>query len=401
MQKQFRLPEIWLLVLIVGLPQLSETIYTPSLPSIARTFSITNALAEYTLTIYLLGFALGTLFWGTISDHYGRKPCLLIGLTIYAFGCIGCYLSKSIEIFMISRFIQASGGSVGSILGQAICRDSFKGNSRGKVYSIIGSALAFSPAIGPVIGGLITQYSNWQQIFIYLIVLGSITTILSYIRLPETHPHKNRTKTSIIKLLSVMSRDIKVIGFGIIIAGLNGIIFSYYAEGAFYLIDILGLTPFGYGLSFVGIAAAGALGGYISKKMHDYNIDSFSILSKGITIVLFGSSVFFILIYKWYSLNMPNIAGIIITLASMVVIMIGIGMGIPNAISLALVSYKKGIGTASSLFGLFYYILISLFTLGMGILHNHTLIPMPIYFLGISLLLTIQKIILKKYYKLV
>ncbi|MBX9977600.1 MAG: MFS transporter, partial [Alphaproteobacteria bacterium] len=107
-------PAIWLIILIVGLPQFSETVYTPSLPDIARALRTSDTMVEYTLTIYLFAFALGTLLWGRISDQYGRKLPLLLGLGLYCVGCIGCTLAPSIDILLLSRFIQAFGGSTGS-----------------------------------------------------------------------------------------------------------------------------------------------------------------------------------------------------------------------------------------------------------------------------------------------
>ncbi len=88
-------PALWLIVLIVGLPQLSETVYTPSLPDIAHALRTSEAMVEYTLTIYLFGFALGTLFWGRVSDKLGRKPCTIAGLLIFIVGC-GGVLSQSL-----------------------------------------------------------------------------------------------------------------------------------------------------------------------------------------------------------------------------------------------------------------------------------------------------------------
>ena len=85
------LPAIWLIVLIVGLPQLSETIYTPPLPDIARALQTSESMAEYTLTIFLFGFAICILFWGRLSDKVGRKPCVFGGVFIFMLGSIGCF----------------------------------------------------------------------------------------------------------------------------------------------------------------------------------------------------------------------------------------------------------------------------------------------------------------------
>ena len=378
------LPELWLLVLIVGLPQLSETVYTPALPDIAHSLGVSDAWVEYTLTIYLFGFAVGTLLWGKLSDRFGRKPCMLLGLATYIIGCIGCYFSGSITTLMISRFIQAFGGSTGSVLGQAICRDAFHGSERGKVFSTIGSALAFSPAVGPVIGGLIDQTFGWPSIFIFLITFGILVFGATLFRLPETLVAQNSTQETLWTLMHRMARDTRLIGFALLVAGCNGIGFSYYAEGSFYLIDLLGLSPAVYGLTFLGIAAAGMTGGYLSRRLHDTN-DSHTILGWGIWIVGIVSSLFMISAFALLGYNAPKIAFIILTIASMIGIFLGIGIMIPNALSLSLEDYRSSIGTASALFGFVYYCLISALTLGMGLIHNGTLVPMPVYFCIIAI----------------
>lgn len=379
------MPPLWLLVLIVGLPQLSETVYTPALPDIARSLRVAHYLVEYTLTIYLFGFALGTLFWGKLSDKYGRKPALLAGLTQYAVGCIGCFYATSITALMISRFIQAFGGSTGSVLGQAICRDAFTGSNCGKVFSIIGGALAFSPAIGPVIGGLIAQWWGWSAIFVLLTIVGITVVIFTITQLPETYTSAPFSLQTIQKTLWVMFTDSKVLAAGFLVAACNGISFSYFAEGPFYLITMLGLSPTMYGLSFMLFAVAGMLGSHVSKKQHDHAVSAYTIMSRGAALVLFGASCFAIGTLLLYALPMHHLYSIILTLACMAFIMAGIGMIIPNILSLALEQYKTTIGTASSLFGFYYYCLISLFTLIMGLLHNDTLLPMPLFFLGIAL----------------
>lgn len=392
--KSITLPPVWLIVLLVGLSQLSESVYSPSLPEIAHSLQTSNALVEFTLTIYLFAFGIGTFFWGKLSDSIGRKKGVIAGLLIYILGCVGCYLSNSIEMLMISRFVQAFGGSIGSVLAQAIARDAFHGPQLGKVYSIVGSAMALFPAIGPIIGGIITEFSTWPSIFLFLTGCGFILTLISLFFLPETHHVSQRQHIKLSTLFLKMAKDKKVLIMGMIVAACNGIIFSFFAEGPFYLIDQLGISPIQYGYCFFGIAFTMFLAGLLSKKLHTHR-NSIQILGYGIKTILLSAIIFSVFLAAKPILS--NLSFVMMTVACMMLMMGGVCMALPNALAMALVDYKAYTGSASSLFGFFYYFLISLFTLGMGWLHNGTLYPMPLYFLAIGIILIISYTRLKTF----
>lgn len=378
-------PAAWLIVALAGVSLLSETVYTPSLPAIARALHTSAAMVEYTLTIYFFGFALGTLFFGKVSDHFGRKPCVLLGLLIFILGCLGCYYSQSITGLMWSRLVQSFGASIGSVLGQALIRDSFHGPALGKMYALIGTSLSIFPVIGPILGAFIAKHFGWPAIFLFLILFGFVLVAAVALTLNETHHKENRRPVSLVDVAWKLLGDKKVMMVGLIVAGTNGIAFSYYAEGSFYLIKLLKLSPSGYGLTFMFLAAGTFFGGMLSRKLHDTHTSQ-RIMGYGIKII-FGGTLFFstvILLQSW--LPLPRELLIAITVASQMVLVFGVCMASTNALAIALVDYKWCVGTASSLFGFFYYIGISLFTLGMGSLHNGTLFPMPFYFLAISLL---------------
>ena len=390
-------PPIWIIILIAGLSQFSETAYTPSLPDIAATFRCNIAMVEYTLTIYLFAFAIGTFVWGNLSDRWGRKPCIILGLIIYIIGCICCYRAFSINTLMISRFIQAFGASIGSVLAQAICRDAFQGPSLGKAYALVSSALAVFPAIAPVIGGITAEKLGWANIFLFLIFFAGICIIAVAVKLPETHKVKNQKAISIIQVANLLIRDKKVVTLGLLVAACNGIMFSYYAEGSFYLIEKLGLLPSHYGISFIPIACSTMIGGLLSKKLHDHHSTQ-TILGYGIKVIFLGTLIFASIILFSQIFPLSNLTLILSTIVLQMIVMAGVCMTNSNSLAMALVDYRWCIGTASSLFGLFYYVLISLFTLVMGSLHNGTLLPMPLYFLSLGIfMILINRLLINEY----
>lgn len=124
---------------------------------------------------------------------------------------------------MISRFIQAFGGSAGSVLGQAVARDAFRGVERGKVYSTVSGALSFSPAIGPFVGGVVDQTFGWPAIFLVLMMAGILVIISVTFKLPETHLDRT-TSASLWEMCWILLKDTRVVGYSVLIAAVNGLL---------------------------------------------------------------------------------------------------------------------------------------------------------------------------------
>src|SRR4029079_14994620 len=118
MGHNYKLPSFFLLICLLGFPHLSETIYTPSLPDLARDLAIKMNLAEFTLSIYFIGFAFGVLTYGILADILGRRKSMILGILVYLLGSLGCSFAYSIEHLLFFRFVQAFGASVGSVVTQ-------------------------------------------------------------------------------------------------------------------------------------------------------------------------------------------------------------------------------------------------------------------------------------------
>lgn len=374
-------PSLLLLICLVGLPQISETIYTPALIDLAADMHASYNQIQFTLSIYFIGFALGVYFWGRVSDSLGRRSSMLIGIFTYVVGSIACLWSPTVQLLFVARFIQAFGASVGSVVTQAILRECINENDRPAVFAKISAAIAFTPALGPLIGGWINQLFGVSSIFLILIFIGALMLLYTFISLPETNIRMG-VKVNSLGVLRRMISDLNVWTFVILIGVTNGIIFSYYGEAPFVFIEYFGMTSGAYGFFGLIVALASIAGAMYSKRL----LKKYSPLE----IIVLGCkiSVLASLLLSLITLLVDSrIALCVLMSLCIFILLFGISMIIPNSLSLVLADYSTVLGTAGAILGLEYYIIVSLISSGMGYLHNGALITMPLYFVVLALLM--------------
>jgi MFS transporter, DHA1 family, multidrug resistance protein len=170
-----------------------DTFY-PSFPAISQEFSLTKWQIQQTLTVYMLPFALMTLIQGPLSDALGRRPVVLVGLIIYSFASVACVLAPSFGALLIFRALQGMSAGVGMAVGRAIIRDLHEGPQAQKLMSTISMIFSIAPAIAPVLGGWIHVWLGWRYVFGFMVLAGASLALLSYLLLPETHPHERRSR---------------------------------------------------------------------------------------------------------------------------------------------------------------------------------------------------------------
>lgn len=390
-------PPIWIIIAMVILPNLSESIYSPILPDIAQAFNVSESIAETTLTFYLLGYAVGMLLWGSLSDKIGRKPSLLIGFSTYTLGCIGCYLATSIDTLLLSRIIQAFGGSAGSVIGYAISRDAFTLNKRSSVFSLIGSSLAVAPALGPVAGGLLDQHFGWHSIFPILIGLAIFMCISILSLLPETRPSKIQKQISLGKGFKILFTNPRTLACAFLTGCSISVGFCYFQESPFYFKNILHLSPSLHGLMFIFIAAAWFVGGQISHYLVTQSICQRTVILYGCRISTLGATILLIALFTGLLVHSNIWIACGTLMICTFVIMVGLGLVIPNSIALGLEPYQEIAGTASSIYGFTYYGICTIITFIMSAIHDGSEYPLPIFFFTLCFSVALVFDTLKRY----
>ncbi|MDX7989972.1 multidrug effflux MFS transporter [Xenorhabdus littoralis] len=339
-------PSLWLSVALMMFPQIVETIYSPALTNIAAGFSVSSEQAAQTLSLYFFAFALGVVVWGRMCDVIGRRPTIIAGLSLYGLASLLALLTQQFWLLLVARMLSAFGAAVGSVVTQTIMRDTYQGDELARVFSIMGIALAASPAIGMISGSTLNYFAGYRAVFAGLAILAVILMYWSAMRLPETRP-ANVTKMALFSTANMMLKDISIWRNAFLIAFFNIGLFSYYQLAPFRFGQFgLSQESFGYTglLLTLGVGFGSLLNKYLLKKQWKsfklVTLAAFMTLLSGVGVYLLENSWLFIF--------------------PMLGIVIAYGLAIPNILASVLSNYGDRLGTAGALLGLFYYLLLGL-----------------------------------------
>jgi MFS transporter, DHA1 family, multidrug resistance protein len=335
-----------LLAALSAIGPLTTDMYLPSLPDIARQLDASTAQVQLTISAYLIGFAVGQIFYGPVSDRHGRKPVLVAAIVLYCVASLACALSTSIEMLIVARAFQALGGSGGIVLTRAIVRDIYSGARAGRELSLIGSVMALAPVLAPIAGGLVQTGFGWRATFITLIIVGLLGAIIVLLLLPETlnaRAAEPVSMRSMFRSYRVVARNPSYLAYlGIASASYAGL-FAWISGASFVLQNLYGLTPFDFGVAFalgsIGYMTGSALAARMVVKVGldgMLGIGGCACAAGGFGMVL---AVAFELT-SFLSLVLP-----------VAVYLAGLGMVLPQGIAGAMTPFPERAGAASSLFG--------------------------------------------------
>ncbi len=335
-----------LLAALSAIGPLTTDMYLPSLPDIARQLDSTTAHVQLTISAYLIGFAVGQILYGPVSDRHGRKPVLLGALALYCVASAVCALSTSIEMLIAARFVQALGGSGGVVLARAIVRDLHSGARAGRELSLIGSVMALAPVLAPIAGGVLQTGFGWRSIFVMLVAAGLVAAVVVWLQLPETLSRRAADPVSakgMLKSYRAVARHPAYLAYlGLATTSYAGL-FAWISGASFVLQNLYGLTPFSFGLAF----AAGSLG-----YMTGSTLAARLVMRLGIDgIVGLGSCALALGglgAVAALALGFGSAFSLVLPVA---VYLAGLGMVLPQAIAGAMTPFPDRAGAASALLG--------------------------------------------------
>lgn len=325
---------------------ISMDLYLPVLPALTAELQSTTSAAQLTITACLLGLAIGQVIAGTLSDRFGRRTPLLIGVIAYTLTSALCAVSPTIETLIIARFVQGLAGAVGIVIAQAAGRDVYSGGRLLRYYGRLTVLGGLAAIIGPVIGGQLATVTDWRGVFLFLAAVGAAILVASLVVFQETLPANRRVTGGFSHTLNDFRQllaDRVFVGAVLITGFTYSAIFSYLSGATYILQGMYGLSPQGYALAFglnsLGFVVFGFVAGRLSERWSERGT-----LTVGLVMAACGA----LGLLATALLHLPLVA-IILSLFTMVS---GVAVTSPPATALALKDYPDIAGTASSLLGL-------------------------------------------------
>jgi len=236
---------IALLAALQAFGPLSIDMYLPGLTAIANDLGSQESSIQLTITAFLIGLFIGMLFYGPLSDRFGRRPLLLAGISLYVGASLGCVFASNAEQLILLRFVQGLGGAAASVLGRVVVRDIFPITESARVLSLMHLVTMIATLIAPLFGGYLLLLLGWRSIFIALIIFSAVTLAFTVWKIPETH-REGSGESDIISVFAAyfrIARHRTAIGYVLCMALPFAGMFAYITASPFVYIGFFGVEP--------------------------------------------------------------------------------------------------------------------------------------------------------------
>ena len=364
---------IILLSVLSSVAPMGVDTYIPSIPDIANAFNVSIEKIELSLSVFLIGFSVGQIFGGPISDKYGRKMSSVFGLLGFAFFSFVIIFSTTIYELWFFRFFEAFFGGIVVVNAAAAVRDRFHGVEAAKVFSLIGMVRSFAPLIAPAIGAFIIHFYSWKAIFIFLTLYALVVAFFIYKDLEESYTYSKQNVIESFKTVLSHKLALKAMlvlgfsfgGFFIIIAKTSFIYIEYFKIPTDYF-------PFFFGINFIVLMIMIKINISLLKKFNPVELIKMAILIQIISGGLFA-------------LNYEDIT-LVLTVVLIACYMSMMAFIFGNCMALTLEHFPKNAGVASGVVGVLQFGLGAIISSIALSFHDETFFPIGTAICLISIL---------------
>ncbi|WP_234996389.1 multidrug effflux MFS transporter [Demequina sp. NBRC 110054] len=340
---------IVLLGAAVALGPFTVDMYLPAFPDVAASLQTTDAAIQLTLTATMIGFGLGQLLIGPLSDAVGRRWPLLIATSVHVIASIAVVFAQDVTGVMIGRIFQGLGASGAAVVAMAIVRDLFSGQKLVRTLARMALVTGLAPVLAPVVGAQVLQFVEWRGVFVVLAAYGLLVTVVSAILLFETLPAEDRgtfDRRIVLRRYRVLVSDRTFLGV-LVVGGMTfAALFSYLSSASFVLQDLYGLSSQQFALVFgtnsVGLVFLNQVGARLMRR-HPPRM----VLTIGVTLQSMGALA--LLLTGLMDL------GLVAVLVSLFLSIAPVGLIGPPVQVLALADHAHEAGTAASMLGAFNF----------------------------------------------
>jgi DHA1 family bicyclomycin/chloramphenicol resistance-like MFS transporter len=360
-----------LLTSLVMVGQMSTSMYLPSLPSLADDLNVEAAGVKMTMTVFLAAFAVAQLFFGPLSDRFGRRPALFLGLALYLLGTAACAMAPNLGALIVGRFVQGFGACAGPAIARAIVRDRYERSEAARVLAYIGMAMAVGPAVGPILGGFLQVHFGWRANFTALVLFGVVVWIAAARGLPESLRTPDPGAIGAERLArnyAMLLGNRVYLGNLLVTAFIFGGLFTYGTGVPFVLIDLLGMSPDIFGTVFIFTVIGSVTGSAISSRAAT-SVPGDIMTAIGASTALLGGSLML-------GFTLAGLVTPVTIVGSMMVFMLGFGIAAPTALAGAMAPFPMMAGAASAMIGFAQMAMAALGSVGIAAFYDDTALPM-------------------------
>ncbi|QKV55640.1 multidrug effflux MFS transporter (plasmid) [Comamonas antarctica] len=335
---------MWLLVLVTFSGTMAMHIFVPALPVAGAALGASAASMQQTITLYVIGLALGQLIYGPVSDAVGRRPALLLGLSVYFCAGVMALLAPTLQWLLVARLLQALGGAAGIALGRAIVRDTAEPARVTRELALLNLLTLAGPGLAPIVGAYLADHFGWRAIYVFLVAIGSAMLVCTWRLLPETNGQLRPLRVASI------GRDYRQLlghpGFaGYMLGGacITSALYPYLASVPYIVHGQMGLPISAIGWFAASTIVGASLGTFLTRRLSSrWPAERFLFLGAGLGLTMAATLLAF---HAMGWLTPGWLLAITITMT------FGAGLASPAALGSSLAVMPALAGSAAGLYG--------------------------------------------------